>query len=163
MVELRHALRAYALDSAGPAGVLNRLERMLRHYHRREYATLCLMVLDTAAGRLDVACAGHPPPLLVAADGATYAEAAGPMLGLGLEHRQEVSLPLAPVETIVLYTDGLVEDRPADIDAALERLRTWPGLRADADDLCDDLLAHFGRTRSDDIAVLVLRRADTPV
>jgi|tagenome__1003787_1003787.scaffolds.fasta_scaffold17588094_1 hypothetical protein len=65
---------------------------------------------------------------------------------------------LDQVRTIVLFTDGLVEDRPPDIDGAMERLRTWPDFDRDPEDLCDDLIAHFGRDKSDDIALLVLRR-----
>jgi serine phosphatase RsbU (regulator of sigma subunit) len=157
MLELRHALRAYAVDGHGPVEILRRLERVLRHYHHREYATLCLLMIDAAARRLSVACAGHPPPLLVTATDAHYAPVAGPMLGVGLEHPAQTELPLDAVRTVVLVTDGLLEDRPTDIDAAMERLRTWPTLRSDPEDLCDDLLANFGRNRADDIALLVLR------
>ncbi|MCO1655551.1 fused response regulator/phosphatase [Pseudonocardia humida] len=157
MLELRHALRAYAIDGHGPAQILRRLERVLRHYHRREYATLCLLLIDAAAGALSVAVAGHPPPLLVGAGEARYAPVTGPMLGVGLEHPAETVLALADVRTVVLVTDGMLEDRPTDIDAAMERLRTWPTLRADPEDVCDDLLANFGRNRADDIALLVLR------
>jgi CheY-like chemotaxis protein len=157
MLELRHALRAYAIDGHGPAEVLRRLERVLRHYHRREYATMCVLMIDAAAGELSVAVAGHPPPLLVTADDAHYPPVTGPMLGVGLPHPDETVLALDGVRTIVLVTDGMLEDRPTDIDAAMERLRTWPTLRSDPEDLCDDLLADFGRNRADDIALLVLR------
>ncbi|WP_214401777.1 SpoIIE family protein phosphatase [Pseudonocardia lacus] len=157
MLELRHALRAYAIDGHGPAAIQRRLERVLRHYHRREYATLCLLLIDAERSEMSVATAGHPPPLLVGDDDAHYAPVAGPMLGVGLEHPDETVLPLAGVRTLVLVTDGMLEDRPTDIDAAMERLRTWPTLGSDPEDLCDDLLANFGRNRADDIALLVLR------
>jgi serine phosphatase RsbU (regulator of sigma subunit)/CheY-like chemotaxis protein len=161
MIELRHALRAYAIDGHGPTAVLERLEGVLRHYYRHEYATLCLLLLDPGQDRLEIARAGHPMPLLVTADGtAAFAAADGPMLGVGLAHPPASVTALAPVRTIVLFTDGLIEDRPPDIDEAMERLRTWPDLDRDPEALCDDLIAHFGRDKSDDIALLVLRRTD---
>jgi DNA-binding response OmpR family regulator len=159
MIELRHALRAYALDGHGPTAILERLERVLRHYYRHEYATLCLLLLDPRRDRLEIAAAGHPMPLLVTAGGtAAFADATGPMLGVGLDHPAATATALDPVRTIVLFTDGLVEDRRADIDEAMERLRTWPDFDRDPEDLCDDLIANFGRNKSDDIALLVLRR-----
>jgi serine phosphatase RsbU (regulator of sigma subunit) len=159
MIELRHALRAYAIDGHGPTAILERLERVLRHYYHHEYATLCLLLLDPRRDRLELARAGHPMPLLVTADGAAaFADAAGPMLGVGLDHPPATVTALDPVRTIVLFTDGLVEDRRADIDEAMERLRGWPDFDRDPEDLCDDLIANFGRNKSDDIALLVLRR-----
>jgi CheY-like chemotaxis protein len=157
MLELRHALRAHALAGDGPAEVLRRLERILRHFHPREYATMCVLLIDPGAGLVLVANAGHPPPLLVTADSADYAPVTGPMLGAGLPHPEQTVLALDPLHTVVLVTDGLIEDRLTDIDEAMRRLREWPTLRSDPEDLCDDLLANFGRNRSDDIALLVLR------
>jgi serine phosphatase RsbU (regulator of sigma subunit) len=159
MIELRHAVRAYALDGHGPSGILDRIERVLRHYYRREYATLCLLLLDLERGTLHVANAGHPPPLVVGAGSAAYLTATGPMLGIGLAHPPSTSTRLDEVRTIVLFTDGLVEDRQGDIDAALERLRSWPSFDLSPDDLCDDLIAHFGQDKPDDVALFVLRLA----
>jgi serine phosphatase RsbU (regulator of sigma subunit) len=61
---------------------------------------------------------------------------------------------------VVLYTDGLVENRGESIDAGLERLReALSGLRAPPEAVCDHVLAALGRERGgrDDIALLVLR------
>lgn len=158
MIELRHALRAYAIDGHDPTAVLDRLERTLLRFHRNEFATLCLLLLDPRADLLHIANAGHPPPLLVTADGADYAPASGPMLGIRLPRPAATAVPLGPVRSIVMFTDGLVEDRPVDIDDALRRLRAHPGLDAHPEDVCDSLLADFGQDKSDDIALLVLRR-----
>jgi CheY-like chemotaxis protein len=162
MIELRHAVRAYALDGHGPSAILARIERVLRHYYHHEYATLCLLLLDLELGTLDVANAGHPPPLVVGSGGAAYVTAVGPMLGVGLPHPPETTTRLDGVRTIVLYTDGLIEDRPVDIDAAMERLRLWPSFDLPPEDLCDDLLAHFGQDKSDDVALFVLRWTSGP-
>jgi serine phosphatase RsbU (regulator of sigma subunit) len=61
---------------------------------------------------------------------------------------------------VVLYTDGLVENRGESIDAGLERLReALSNLRAPPEAVCDHVLATLGRERGgrDDIALLVLR------
>ncbi len=65
MVELRHALRAYASEGHSAEVILTRLEHMMAIYHADEYATLCLTVLDLSRGTITVANAGHLPPLLV--------------------------------------------------------------------------------------------------
>jgi Stage II sporulation protein E (SpoIIE) len=68
--------------------------------------------------------------------------------------------PSSPPGAVVLYTDGLVENRGESIDAGLERLReALSGLRAPPEAVCDHVLASLGRERGgrDDIALLVLR------
>lgn len=84
MGEVRHALRAYAVEGHGPVEILDLLDAMLRRYHPRSLTTLCLVVLDPASGALEIASAGHIPPLLADAAGARYVEVAGPLLGIGL-------------------------------------------------------------------------------
>ena len=79
------------------------------------------------------------------------------MLGARLEHPPETVLALDDVETVVLLTAGLIEDRTSTIDDAIERRRSGPSLHDDPETLCDDLLEQFGQDKSDDIALLVLR------
>ena len=79
-----------------------------------------------------------------------------PPLGLGAAPETSAGT-LGVGDRLLLFTDGLIEDRPVDIDAAMERLRTWPSLDLSPQDLCDDLLAHFGQDKSDDVALFVLR------
>jgi serine phosphatase RsbU (regulator of sigma subunit)/CheY-like chemotaxis protein len=158
MVELRHALRAFAVEGHGPTAILDKLERVLRHYHPTEFATLCLLLLDLERDVLRVANAGHLPPLLVEPTGAAYLEVRGPMLGLRQERPAETVLALHPAWEIVLITDGLVEDKATDLDQALEALRTAVSFTVPPEQLCDQLIDRFGQDKPDDVALLVLRR-----
>lgn len=158
MVELRHALRAYAIEDRDPAELVTLLERMLMRYHRREFATLCVLLLDPSSDELRVVNAGHLPPLVVDDTGARYLDIYGKMLGLG-GARPPSSVHVLPATwSIVLVTDGLVEEPGLDLDTAMETLRTSVRLDVEPDRLCDELLARFTR-RLDDIALLVLRKA----
>jgi serine phosphatase RsbU (regulator of sigma subunit) len=158
MVELRHALRAYAVEDRDPAELVTLLERMLMRYHRREFATLCVLLLDPATDELRVVNAGHLPPLVVDDSGAHYLEVYGRMLGLG-GARPPSSVHVLPAAwSLVLVTDGLVERPGLDLDTAMEDLRTAVRLAADPEQLCVELLERFSG-RLDDIALLVLRKA----
>jgi CheY-like chemotaxis protein len=159
MVEIRHALRAYCVEQSDPAGLALRLDRMLQHYHPDVTATVCLALVEPGSGRVRVANAGHIPPLIVRDSGeAEYVEAAGPLLGLGLERPEPTETVLWPTDRLLMVTDGLVETRGTDLSLSLEHLRA---AAADAplgtDALCDTLLHCFGRDREDDIAMLALR------
>ncbi|MFE3854424.1 SpoIIE family protein phosphatase [Streptomyces griseorubiginosus] len=159
MVELRHALRAYAVDESDPAVLAERLDRTLQRYHPDTTATVCLALVDPDTGRTRIANAGHIPPLIVRDTGtADYAKSAGPLLGVGLPHPPATELYLEPTDRLLMVTDGLIETRGTDLTASMEHLRAaasgaLPGLDA----LCDTLLDTFGHDREDDIAMLALR------
>jgi anti-sigma regulatory factor (Ser/Thr protein kinase) len=72
---------------------------------------------------------------------------------------KELTVELEPGSTIVLYTDGLVEERGVSIDAGLEALRLAAQLRADPEELCDHLVDSMLAIHPahDDIAVLALQ------
>ncbi|WP_149826348.1 fused response regulator/phosphatase [Streptomyces tailanensis] len=159
MVEIRHALRAYAVEDPDPAEVARRLDRMLQHYHPDVTATVCLALVEPDSGHVRIANAGHIPPLIVHESGvAEYVQAAGPLLGLGLERPEPTETVLGPTDRLLMVTDGLIETRGIDLSSSLEQLRA---AATDAplgmDSLCDTLLHCFGRDREDDIAMLALR------
>lgn len=159
MVEIRHALRAYAVDESDPVVLAERLDRMLQRYHPDLTATVCLALIDPGTGRARIANAGHIPPLIVRDTGsADYVKTAGPLLGVGLPHPPATELFLEPTDRLLMVTDGLIETRGTDLTVSMEHLRaaaagSLPGLDA----LCDTLLASFGHDREDDIAMLALR------
>jgi serine/threonine-protein kinase RsbW len=127
-------------------------------------ATALFATLDPGTGQLRIASAGHLPPLLVCGDRAEFLPVRpSRMLGApaGPSPAEEWAGVLQRGETLVLFTDGLVESRTADLDAGLERLlavaRQSSG--ADPDALCDALLQGLtGSHRADDIALLALVR-----
>lgn len=166
MGQLRGAVSALA-QAAGPAELLERLDAFVETVPSAATATLAYVALDPGSGRVCYACAGHPPPLVVSPDGRARflwdgrSAPLGSMLG---DARSEAVARLEEGETLVLYTDGLVERRSASIDAGLERLAEAARLRAMgapalADDLSDTLLD--GRSQDDDVCVLTIHRIPT--
>jgi serine phosphatase RsbU (regulator of sigma subunit)/PAS domain-containing protein len=124
-------------------------------------ATCLYAVYDPVSRRCTIARAGHPPPALVHPDGSVeFAEVpAGPPLGLGGLPFETADLELAEGSRLVLYTDGLVEDRERDIDIGLnllaDALRRTPG--ASPEDTCRAVLDQLPARPSDDVALIVAR------
>ncbi|MEA2366781.1 MAG: hypothetical protein QOI32_2293 [Thermoleophilaceae bacterium] len=163
MGQLRHAMRAYALEGHSPAGVLDRLDRVVRSLEGGQMATLLYLVMEPDHGTARFASAGHVPPLAISPEGeADYLDTApNPPLGVfeSPEHA-EVTVQLDPGSTIVLYTDGLVEERGVSIDNGLDALRLAASQDAcHPDELCDRLVDAMLAIHpaNDDIAVLALR------
>jgi serine phosphatase RsbU (regulator of sigma subunit)/anti-sigma regulatory factor (Ser/Thr protein kinase) len=156
---------------------LARADAFAARHPALQAATVCVVVLDPATGQLRYASCGHPPPLLVAADGtARYlpGTGAGP---LGTGPAPEVSAGmLVPEETVLLYSDGLIE-RPgrtlaegmADLalvagDAAANRILPLAVAGSPADRLCQltvELLTSTGY--ADDVTTLAAQRLAAPV
>ena len=162
MGQLRSALRAYALDGSSPASVLERLNRFLLSLSWDSMATALVMLLEPPTGRIVYANAGHPPPLVLGADGVarTLQETLSVPLGaLDVAGYGEGSAVLEPGATLVLYTDGLVEQRDELIDRGIERLETalveGP---ADPEVLCERIVRQtIGGEANDDVTLLVVQ------
>ncbi|MYU05259.1 SpoIIE family protein phosphatase [Streptomyces sp. SID8366] len=143
---------------------LLRDERVARDGIANVTGASCLYALyDPVAGRVTIARAGHPGPALVLPDGtATYPDVpVSPPLGLGDGMPVEtLELELPEGSYLVLYTDGLLEDRQRDIGAGLELLRdALAGPAGDGPEaLCTAVLDAVLPTRPiDDVALLVAR------
>src|SRR5262249_39709384 len=112
--------------------------------------------------RLRYASAGHPPPLLMSSDGATLLTTR-PAPPVGTNVRTAITTHqyfLSRGDTVVMYTDGLVERREDGIDAGVRRLTDAAGPLHDASaaDVADTLLhALVADDTRDDVALLVLR------
>ena len=164
MGQLRSGLRAYALDGVAPQAVLERLSHLLRQLGPGRSATLLYLVIDPHGGRLTLAGAGHPPPLVVdPQDEASFVELP-PSVPLGAvrqPHYEQHELQFAPGSTLVLFTDGLVEQGGKSLDAGLEQLsetvRSSVGdeLELQCDAIVDTMLPE-GASR-DDAALLAIR------
>jgi PAS domain S-box-containing protein len=167
MGQLRHAMRAYAVEGHSPAGVLDRLAKLVRGLDGGQMATLLYLVMEPDEGVIRFANAGHVPPLVVSPDGdAHYLDCAhNPPLGVfDSPDHIETAIELTPGSTIVLYTDGLVEERGVSIDQGLESLRLAASQDAcHPDELCERLVESMLAVHpaDDDIAVLALRALPT--
>ncbi|WP_431921257.1 SpoIIE family protein phosphatase [Micromonospora wenchangensis] len=167
MGQLRNGLRAYLLEGYDPGQALTRLNRLVGSTERQSFATVFCLSFTPRTGRLRYASAGHPSPLLIRGDDVAFLHehALGPPIGAltGTDYRT-VEGGLAPGGRLLLYTDGLIEDRRAGIDAALTQLRADAGAGAAGGhvaDLVDAVVERVdGRDRHDDVAVLALEAAE---
>jgi anti-sigma regulatory factor (Ser/Thr protein kinase)/putative methionine-R-sulfoxide reductase with GAF domain len=162
MGQLRAGLRAYALDGHSPGDTLKRLDRMLQSISGRGMATAAYAILDPATGTLRYASAGHPPPVIVRGGrdaGLLKVTPAPPLGSLPFSAFPEVQDTLAANDTILLYTDGLIERRREPLTAGLERLRALASEAASAEQLCRRVVAQLVPPGGgdDDIAMVALR------
>lgn len=163
MGQFRNALRAYALDGAGPAAAVERLNRLTRTFEQNDMATLVYGEFDASTNSMRFVRAGHPPPLLLGADGTVTAIDGRGSLPVGVSpnaHYEAATLELAPNTTLLLYTDGLVERRGETLEDGIARLeRVLASAPESLEALCDHVIetAAPDPERADDIAVLALR------
>ncbi|GAA4562328.1 hypothetical protein GCM10023176_03290 [Micromonospora coerulea] len=165
MGQLRNALRAYVLEGFDPGRALTRLNRLVGSTEGGSFATVICLWFSPRTGRLRYASAGHPSPLLIRGDDVAFLHdrALGPPIGaLRQAAYRTVDGELAPGGRLLLYTDGLIEDRQLGIDAALEQLRLDAATRGQhVADLVDAVVERVaGRPRHDDVAVLALEAAE---
>ncbi len=160
MAELRHALRAFIAEGHGPGSILERLNNLVMLFLPDEIATMCLLRFDPATGRIELANAGHPSPLLVRAGAVRPIEERVALLGVPVPHLGETTFTLESGDTLVFVTDGLIERRGHSFDEGMAELCTAVAtVEPDLDVFCDRLLHELdGRSRDDDVALLVLRR-----
>lgn len=164
MGQLRHAIRAYAIEDPTPASVLSRLDRLMGHLAPEEFATVLYLLLDPRTGQVCCTNAGHPPPLLLEPDGTPdyWPTTAHPPVGyLPPWHYEQDIFFLPASATLLLYTDGLIERRSASLQQGLDNLsRTTARLPHSPEGLLaalEDDLATQGL--DDDVAMLAVRRA----
>ncbi|PRX97355.1 SpoIIE family protein phosphatase [Allonocardiopsis opalescens] len=168
MSRVRNALRALAYADPDPGAVLSGLDRVFTATEREDQvATLAYFVLDPATGEGVYASAGHPPPLLLGGGGAAelFAEEAGTPLGVpnGGEPYEGRGFTMPPGSTLVLYSDGLVENRKRGVGTGLDTLVTV-GAAAPADQAGDpDRLIEYlvermlaGYEQDDDVTLLAV-------
>jgi serine phosphatase RsbU (regulator of sigma subunit) len=170
MGQLRGLLRGVAHAGGGsPAEVMSAFDRAVVDLHPDTLATVALarIELDDGHTRLRWASAGHPPPALIrGADDVQLLGGTNGELLIGVDPdvpRTESTVTLRPGDTVLLYTDGLVERRDASFDVGLARLAEaladLAGRPIEA--LCDALLQRMlPRTPQDDVALVALRLVD---
>jgi serine phosphatase RsbU (regulator of sigma subunit) len=165
MGRLRTAIHTLAMLELTPTESLEQLNELMTSLGDREphFATCAYALYDAVTGTCEVASAGHLPPLLVRPTGGSeFLDAApAPPLGVGEGPIESRVYQIEDGSLLVLYTDGLVEDRNRDIDDGLSYLRGifGPGATARSlDDLCRAVMAGvFAHHQRDDIALLIAR------
>ena len=169
MGQLRSVLRTCAWAGDDPAVVLERMDQLVQTFDMAQLATCIYARLEPADGpdrrrhhsRLNWASAGHLPPIVQLADGSAHLldDAVGVPIGApGDARRQAHSLSLLAGSTLLLYTDGLVETRTADIDddiaTLLDKVQRHPP-EEDPQALVDHVIGS-GLDLTDDVAVLAV-------
>ncbi|MGW1519498.1 SpoIIE family protein phosphatase [Streptomyces sp. NPDC002287] len=170
MGRLRTAVHNFSSLDLAPDELLARLDDLVQRIDHDDGdgasgsvlgATCLYAVYDPVSRTCAIARAGHLPPLLAAPDGTTEIVdlPAGPPLGLGGMPFETAELELAEGSRLVLYTDGLIEERARDIGEGLELLRTAvSGSDGDPRETCREVLDLLLPARpADDVALLVAR------
>ncbi|GAB2761579.1 SpoIIE family protein phosphatase [Streptomyces bullii] len=166
MGQLRIVLRAYAAEGHPPATVMARASVFLHELDTERFATCLYAEADLATGVVQVVRAGHIDPLVRQPDGSCrrLPVPGGLPLGLSAEFGR-LDYPVGTIEldpgtTLLLCTDGLVEQPGADLDDGMKTLTAL--IAAGPDDVRDlaDLLIDVAAERGgdDDVALLLLRR-----
>ena len=162
MGQLRNSLRAYAIEGHPPAVVVDRLNRLVRDLEQGWMATLLYLILSPDDSEVRFSNAGHMPALALEMGDARFIDVdRGPPLGVGANGEYvEVVEPLQPGSTLVVFTDGLVEQPGVSPDVALARLakNALANGTADPDALCDYLLkSQLGEGQPrDDVAFVAI-------
>ncbi|NEC85331.1 SpoIIE family protein phosphatase [Streptomyces sp. SID12501] len=167
MAQVRNMLRAYAWAlKQPPSQIVERLDEAVLHITDVAMATMILARLEETHDdqwKLSWTNAGHPPPLLISHDGlADYlTEGHGILLGTGSHKpRTDASALLPPGSTLLLYTDGLIEEPGHTLDEGLHRLRQHAAALAHRPlaSFTDQLLRRVRPlANDDDVALLALR------
>jgi serine phosphatase RsbU (regulator of sigma subunit) len=157
MVLLRNALRGLAITGAGPGQLLSWLNNVAHNLTEEVTATVICGIFEPATRTLRWARAGHLPPILVrrgSAEALPMPE--GPLLGAVADPSyEEFRLELEPRDTLLMYTDGLIERRDSSVQDALDRLLTAASSSFhDLDHFLDHLLSTSVADTDDDTCLL---------
>ena len=170
MAQVRGAINALIRMHADDlARVVPQAEAMLQHLNDGYLATIVVLVIDVAAGTVRYVSAGHPPAIIVAADGSATLLQDGrfPVLGSGATPRDVGSALFPDGAVLVAYSDGLIERRGETIDSGIDRVVAVATARAvegeldlDVESLAErlvDELVGEGHL-ADDVALVVIQR-----
>ena len=165
MGQLRSACRALLLENSSPSAALAGLDRFAARLPGARCTTAFCAVLNPATGELVYSSAGHPPPIMALADGATVMLDGGRGLPMALRPqwtRPEARVTMPSRATVLLYTDGLVERRGVSMDDGMARAAdlVQSGRSEELDEVANQLMAALEPSGgySDDVAMLLYRQ-----
>jgi serine phosphatase RsbU (regulator of sigma subunit) len=166
MAMVKFTFRSLARRYPEPGAFLAAVnEVVLEEVELGKFVTMVYMKVDPARTELACACAGHPRPRLLRADGSVESLPVGGLaLGIaGNQTYEEIRIPYAPGDAVVLYTDGVIEARrerelygTQRLDDFLRR-HSQLGARDLADAVLADCREFAGGLLLDDCAVVVVR------
>jgi len=171
MGQLRSASQAVLLRAPGPAEALADLDTFASRIPGAECTTVFCAIIDSAAGTVTYSCAGHPPPILVTAEGEYLLLDQAQSLPLGMLpadwQRGQARAALPPGATLMLYTDGLVERRNQPLDQGIDAAAaTMAEHASDHPDLVADHVTSAMTPEAgydDDVAILIYRHPPEPL
>jgi serine phosphatase RsbU (regulator of sigma subunit) len=162
MAAMRSAVRAYLSIDPAPEVVAGKLDRMFARLDMTQLVTLVYGILDADLGEWCFVNLGHLPPLVLSDDGAAQLVTTAPSrpLGAGGDERIAVRVPFRNDDTLLLYTDGLVERRGEIVDVGLERLLGRANVLAadDLDEALRSLVDGLEQNPDDDVTAIAVRR-----
>ncbi|MFI6962897.1 SpoIIE family protein phosphatase [Streptomyces sp. NPDC050255] len=168
MGQLRTAVLTMATMEMPPAQLLRNLDDLAQRLGEQYLATCLYAVYDPIRSELQIANAGHIPPVLVRAEDGR-AELldlpTGAPIGVGGVAFETATVRVRPGDRLVLCTDGLVEVRGQDIGAGLAALcASAAHPAASMDDACDTIIRALNPSggRKDDVALLMARLNGVP-
>ncbi|MEV7074717.1 SpoIIE family protein phosphatase [Streptomyces sp. NPDC093990] len=162
MVVLRNALRGLAVTGAGPAQLLSWLNMVAHHLTGAVTATAVCGLYDPENNTLRWARAGHLPPVLVrGSEAAPLPLVTGLLLGAVPEATyEEHEVQLAVDDTLLMYTDGLIERRDRSVEESLAQFLTVArAVPPTLDQQLDRLLTHSRSDTDDDTCIVGIRVA----
>jgi PAS domain S-box-containing protein len=165
MGQLRSASRALLLEKSSPSAVLAGLDRFAARLPGAVCTTAFCAVLTLSTGEVVYSSAGHPPAILVNADGTSETLERGQGLPLAIRPdlvRPEGTVTMPARSTLLLYTDGLVERRGNPIENGMARAADLveSGRASELDDVADELMSRLEPAGGypDDVAILLYRQ-----
>jgi anti-sigma regulatory factor (Ser/Thr protein kinase) len=166
MGQLRTALHSYALEGHGPGRTLELVDRFVQSMGDYAMATAAYAIFDPETSRLRIAAAGHLPPIVLSDGEASVIDLVpgAPLGGFPYGSCPEQSLLLKAGDTIVLYTDGLVERRGIPLSDSIDRLAEILRSADSAEQACRVAVSELSPPEglSDDLAILALCAVPIP-
>jgi serine phosphatase RsbU (regulator of sigma subunit)/anti-sigma regulatory factor (Ser/Thr protein kinase) len=164
MGQLRSACRALLLERPSPRLALAGLDRFAARLPGAQGTTAVCAVLNSETGELVYSSAGHPPPIVMDADGATQVIEDGRTIPVGVRPdrvRPEARITLPPRAVLLLYTDGLVERRRSSLDDGIANVCAIlrEGRDAELEQLSNRIMHELAPSGGyqDDVALLLYR------
>lgn len=167
MAQIRAAVRAYIATDPAPEVVVRKLDNMFRLLGTKHTVTLVYGVIDPETDMLTFVNAGHYPPLIAAPDLPARFVETPPRSPLGAGGDERIAHVVdfrasgrGPMDTLVLYTDGLIERRGEIIDVGLRHLGEAGSALRDGPlrPALAELVAGLRRSEDDDVTAFAVRR-----